>query len=460
MSSDGANSYGWLKIWIRDHPGKAGTLAGWYQQGCGALAAMVTYKLIIKHLTPVDQGIWFAFQGFLGMINLTDFGLSFVLTRQIAYSLHLTQAGGLENTDFVGTRGGWEGVRDVYEVSRRIFHAVSIIAVTILAILYVCISHFGKMAADIDRQVAIVWCLLGTGAICSLQAKASQAVLDGLAKIYVTRFVIGSVQILTGIGVVSVLLLGGHMVAMSVVVCGTAAFQWLCLRHLMWRHEGLRRAGQAALQKGLLSKFFRVAFPMGILNLSSFLVSYVQVPLLAMISGPQIVPPFYLAQKIGQTLNMAVTQLVYPQMPLFTRDLANGARKNAVRRMTRTFVLGTAGAGAANLFFLVATPFIVTLWVGANHYVDGKTLALMSADYFVLGAAVIWAQFVFASGRNPFVLSTVLNGVFNVVLIVLLCPRLGLAGLPMATLCSGLLTNYWFSIFKGVKLLRELRMVK
>lgn len=452
--------YSQVRNWISCHPGKSGTLAGWYQQGCGVLATLCAYPLVIKHLTEVDAGIWFSFQGFLGLINLTDFGLSFVLTRQIAYSLHLSETGGLANADFIGTREGWEGVRDVYEVSRKVFHSVSVIGAVVLACLYVGITHVGKLAVHADRNMLATWCLLGAGAIISLQTKASQAVLDGLAKLYVTRFILGNVQILTGFGVIVALLLGGNMVTMSAVVCGTAAFQWLCFRHLMWRQEGLRRAGRAALPKGLLGRFFRVAFPMGILNLSSFLVSYVQVPLLGMFLGTRLVPPFYLAQKIGQTLNIAVTQFVYPQMPLFTRDLANGARNHAIRRMKRTLVLGTAGAGAANLFFLAATPFIVTLWVGAHRYVDGTTLALMSVDYFVMGASVVWAQFVFAAGRNPFVLSTVLNAVFNLVLIALLCPRLGLAGLPMATLCSGLLTNYWFSIFKGVKLLRELRLAK
>jgi O-antigen/teichoic acid export membrane protein len=452
--------YSQARSWISSHPGKSGTLAGWYQQACGVLATVCAYPLVIKHLTEVDAGIWFSFQGILGLINLTDFGLSFVLTRQIAYSLHLNETGGLANTDFVGTRGGWEGVRDVYEVSRKIFQGVSVIAVMLLAILYCCITHFGKLAAHVDRHMMMAWCLLGAGAVISLQTKASQAVLDGLAKLYVTRVISGNVQILTGFGVIAALLLGGNMVAMSAVVCGTAALQWLCFRHFIWRQEGMRRAAHAPLPKGLLSKFFRVAFPMGILNLSSFLVSSVQVPLLGLFLGPRLVPPFYLAQKIGQTLSIGVTQFVYPQMPLFTRDLANGARTDAIRRMKRTLLLGTAGAGAANLFFLAATPFIVNLWLGAHRYVDATTLSLMSVDYFLLGASVVWAQFVFAAGRNPFVLSTVLNAVINLVLIALLCPRLGLAGIPIASLSSGLLVNYWFTVFKGVDLLKELRLAK
>jgi O-antigen/teichoic acid export membrane protein len=84
----------------------------------------------------------------------------------------------------------------------------------------------------------------------------------------------------------------------------------------------------------------------------------------------------------------------------------------------------------------------------------------MSLDYFFMAASVVWGQFVFAAGRNPFVLSTVLNGILNLALICLLCPQLGLIGIPLATLGSGILINYWYVTFKGVQLLQELQAAK
>src|ERR1700677_627869 len=68
-----------LRRWISSHPGKAGAVAGWYQQACTALVTMVSYPLVIRHLSEANAGIWFSFQGLLAAINLTDFGLSFVL---------------------------------------------------------------------------------------------------------------------------------------------------------------------------------------------------------------------------------------------------------------------------------------------------------------------------------------------------------------------------------------------
>ena len=443
--------------WIASHPGKSGTIAGWYQQGCGAFGQFLTFPLIIHRLSHVDQGIWFAFQVLLGGINLADFGLTFILTRQVAFSLSLREGSTAENTDFIMTHPGWRGVADVLSLSKRIFHVLGLIAAAALAVVYLVVTHFGNMVPNANSKTLAAWCLLGCGTIFSLQAKPAQAVVEGVAKVYLTRFVVGTCQLLTAAGVITCLLAGGGMVAMAGAVAAVMIVQWAALQMIAARQGPLAQFKDAPPSTGLAGKLIRVAVPMGVLNASAFAISYIQVPLLGMVLGPLIVPAFYLAQRIGQTLNLAVTQLVGPQMPLFTRELAAGDTDSSRRRMKRTLFWATLAVAAANVFLLLASPVIVKLWVGPGRYVDATTLALMSLDYLLLGSSVIWAQFVFASGRNPYVYTTTLCAAMNVGLIFLLCPHFGLVGIPLATLTSGLLTNYWYTVFTGMKLMRSLR---
>jgi O-antigen/teichoic acid export membrane protein len=443
--------------WIDSHPGKAGSMGGWYQQACGALAAMISYPLVIKHLTAASAGIWFSFQGILGAINLTDFGLSFVLARQFAYTLHVSDKGGLENTDFIATGSGWEGAAEVYEVSRRFFIWVSLVASVVIIILYFVVMHFGKLAVYRSDQTLIAWGLLGLGTVLSLRAKPSQALIEGCGKVYLARFITGSCQLLSGLAVIGALMMHAGLRTMALSVCGAQAVQWSILRNRALAQGDLRKSRKKKPMGELFGKFFRVAAPMGIMNLSSFLVSSVQVPLLGMVLGPKIVPPFYLAQKIGQMLSLGCMHLVGPQMPLFTRELANAHWAKALHRVRRTVAMASGAAFLANLFFWLGSPIVVTLWLGRNHYIDSGTLGLMSLDYLVLAVGVSWTQFVLAAGRNPFVITTAVSAVANVVLIFLLCPHLGLVGIPLATLSSGLLTNYWYAPFKGMQLMRELQ---
>jgi O-antigen/teichoic acid export membrane protein len=228
------------------------------------------------------------------------------------------------------------------------------------------------------------------------------------------------------------------------------------VRLLVHRQAGRHLAACERPAAGLLRSFGRVAIPMGVLNLSSFCVSSVQVPVLGLLLGPELVPAFYLAQRIGQVLNVGVMQVIFPQLPLFTQHLAAGQWQAARHRMKRTIVWVTGMAVLANLGFYFGSPWFVLLWIGPGRYVTSAVLALMAVDYSLLGAAVVWSHFVLAGGENPFVASTVLSGILNLLLLFLLIPALGMVGIPLASLLAGVAINYWFVPLRGFRLLSGL----
>jgi O-antigen/teichoic acid export membrane protein len=443
------------KRWINDHPGRAGTLAGWYQQGASGVAALLVVPLIVRTLSLTDAGLWFSFQSLLAIINLTDFGLSFVLARQISYSLHARTDVEPMFQDLVETRQGWLGVSDVYQLGRRVFWYASLIAVMILLVLYHLILPLGKLLSNASDQAPMAWYILGGATVLALQAKPHFALIEGVGRVYVTRFVTGTCQLLTGIGIIAVALFGGGLAAMASTVAVVSLLQYAAARYLV-RSVTNRMSKAGTPPTGLLTKLLAIAWPMGILNFSAFLFSSVQVPLLGFLLGPKAVPGFFLAQRIGQVLNQAVMQLVSPQLPLHTQSLAKGQCFVARKRMQRLILMVTGSALAANAFFLFASPAIVNVWVGPNQYVNFSTLQLLSIDYLLLTTSVVWAQFVLASGSNPFVWTTLLAGILNVVFCALLA-HLGTKGIALASLLSGLCTNYWFTTWKGVQMYFNLK---
>jgi len=424
-----------LRDWVKDHPARAGTLAGWYQQGCGVVAALVVVPLVMKLLTKEDAGLWFCFQNLLAIINLTDFGLTFALSRQVSYSMHARSGASEPSSDFIATREGWLGLSDIYRASRLLFWRVGLIAIVLLIALYEAILPFGKLLSHATSETHIAWYLLGVATLLSLQAKPDLAVIEGLAKIHLSRFLTGSIQLLIGAGVISALLFGGRLIAMASVVAALAFVQYAVARHLARRLTSGRLQPAGELPPGLVRRLLKVAAPMGILNVSSFCVSSIQVPLLGFLLGPQVVPGFFLAQRIGQMLNQAVMQVVFPQLPLFTREVALRDGLAAKLRLRRTVAAVTFLAILANFVFYFFSPVFVRFWVGS---------------------AVVWAQFVLAGGSNPFVLSTVLSGIMNLLLNWILVPRFSVLGAAISGLITGLAINYWFVIYRGVHFARQL----
>jgi O-antigen/teichoic acid export membrane protein len=445
--------------WVGSHPAKAASLAGWYQQTCGLLGSFVSVPLILKLLSPQEAGVWFSFQGFLAAVTLTDFGLSFVVARQVAHSLARTSEEALrESSDFVQTSTGWAGVGQIYRAAHGIFLRVNFVALLLIVLVHEAVLPFTKLAQARSVESLLTWYLLGLAALISLQMKLNQAVLDGIGRMYITKIVTGTSSLAMGIASVIALILARSLWTMSLASLAVALLQFSTLRWLLNRAtQGKLRAPGVDLPRHTVRKLWSVAAPLGLVNSAAYCVTSVQVPLVGSILGPAQASPFYLAQRIGQAFAQAAMQLVQPQLPFFTRDIARDDRQTARHRLSRTVTVVTVLVVCGFAAYFLFSPVAVRWWVGPGRYVSRLVLFWTAVDYCLMCSASVWGHFVLASGRNPFVWSTLANGGLNLALLAALCSRLGLVGVPLASLCSGLCTNYWYNPFHGVRLYRKLK---
>lgn len=443
--------------WIDRHPARAGTLAGWYQQASGLVAAALAIPLVIRLLPPSESGLWFFFQSMLGILQLTDFGFTLVLSRQIAFSLTARDPEAGTNTDFLDVRPGWAGISDVYMLTRRIFRWLCGFGFVVSAGLYHAVFPLGRMIEHRNTETLASWYILGLSALLLVQTKPHQALLDGMAKVYLTRMLMGTQQLLSGFGVVAVLMGGGRFVHMSLVVFATAVLYYAATRGCVRWTTGHRLPQPLPLPRNLLFKFLRVSMPLGTLSLSAYMTLSVQVPLVGFLLGSAAVPAYYLAQRVGFVLNQACLQFIYPQLPLFTREI--GARRycEAAHRMRQALLLAGILVVAINVVFYVASPALADWWVGSTRYLAGIPMIVLAMDFCLMHCATVWGHFVLASGSNPFLWSTLISGLLNVGLCLLWGRSFGLLGIASASLAAGLCTNYWYNTRKGWQLLRWLK---
>lgn len=441
--------------WFDAHPGKAGALAGWYQQFASGLITLAMIPLVKHRLSAGNAGLWFSFQNLILIVSLTDFGIGFSVARQVAYSI--SSKANSASGDFVATQPGWAGVSELYAAVRLIFARVIAVELGLLIILHELVLPLGKLGHDRTLSSTFAWYLLGGSAMALTRAKQYQALLDGLGKMHMSRFFAGTQQFVAGIAAITGLLIRPKLVVMALAVFVISVCYLILIRNFLYREANGRLEKIPRPPPGLSKSLVRIAAPMGMINSSAYLVSAVQVPLIGSLLGPSLVTPFYAAQKIGQMLNTVTMQLVAPQMPLFTRALGAQQFRQTAERMIRIIAIGSIFAVIANFLYFFASPLFARWWLGGRSYVDQTTLFILAVDYTLMCCSVIWAQFVLASGRNPFTKTTLLAGLLNIAGCFVLGHTFGIAGIAASGLAAGLLTNYWFAPVKGVQLLSELQ---
>ncbi|MEK7753486.1 MAG: hypothetical protein AAB654_16300, partial [Acidobacteriota bacterium] len=263
-----------IRDWVRAHPTRSASLAGWFQQLAGMFGAFVSIPFVLKYLPPDQAGLWFTFQGFLAAVGWTDFGFSFVTARQVAYSVARTSSQLPEANDFIDTRPGWAGINEVYQASRVLYLRTLPIGFALLVALHELVMPRTRLAGMNSAGLTVSWYLLVIAALLALQSRLNQSVLDGLGLMYVTKAVSGTLLILNGLGTIAALHWFRTLWAASVAVLIVAALQLLVFRTILFRHaKGKLRPTGSPPDKEVLRKLWKVAVPIGIVGSTAYSVS-------------------------------------------------------------------------------------------------------------------------------------------------------------------------------------------
>jgi len=384
------------------------------------------------------------------MLGLADFGFSPAISRQAAYSLGLDATKGPARTsDFVETSAGWLGVSELYASSRVIFWRVTAIAGVVMILLYELVLPHTKLLETRTLQTELVWYALGLSILLNLQTRLSQSFLDGIGFMFLGRLISGSYALLWNIASAIALLFARGLLSMSIAVLVASVIQYVTMHISLSKFAGREIDFTLRASKPLARHLWRVALPFGFVNSGVYLVGAVQIPLLGSILGPAAVSPYYLAARIVQTFGAAIQQITLTQSPFFTQQLAAKNIAPAKHRMNRTIGLGSLLHIVAALFLYFGSPPLVRLWVGSGQYVGNDVLFVVTLNFLIGGLAVVPGHFVLAAGSNPFALTTLIQGALTIAGVVVLCPKIGILGVPLSSLLAGLCTNYWYNPFKA-----------
>ena len=447
-----------LTRWVNSHPARAGAVAGWLQQAVSLLVAILLIPVVTRYLSAEEAGIWFAFQSLMAALSIVDMGFGFAISRQVAFAM----GGGVARAttaedDFIHLAEGGHALKQLNVVVKVLYFRIAFVAAVIACALFEVIAHFGNLIPLVTLEIRICWYILAFSTVVSIKAAGQIAFVNGMGLVYQTRVLTACQLALAGIGaaISAAAGLGLAWMALSFAVSSLAYLvaTTVVLRRLV---PPLGQRLNPDFKKDLVKKLSRVALPIGGVNVFGFFVYGVQAPLLGFLLGPSQVAPFYLAQKIASACTMFTMHMALPRLPLFTRMLGENKATEAAGMMLRTIKQVSFVAGTLAMLFYFSSPALARVLLNAEQFVNNSTLLFMAIDMVLLTFTVTWGYFVLASGRNPFVVSTILTGLTSILLSLWFAPQIGIVGLPLATIFAGLIFNYRVNLMEGIRTLANL----
>jgi len=143
-----------ISEFVRNHPVRAATLAGWIQQAVTGFSAIVVLPILLSSIGAEQTGVWLAFQGFVLLAGLADFGVGLAITRQAAHCLGGQKHQDTRNTDFIPFGSGWDGVRCLSEHAGPVYRITSFVALAIGVALFDLVIRHTRLMDGIEATSA------------------------------------------------------------------------------------------------------------------------------------------------------------------------------------------------------------------------------------------------------------------------------------------------------------------
>ena len=402
-----------------------------------AVAVLTPY--IIGRIGKDDFGLWSLVISTLGFLSLLDLGFG---TGVVKYVAQCSATGAVERRN---------RVLSTLSLVYLLVSLASAVCILLLAIFFN--GMFGIPAAQQGKSTALLWILAVRFVLLALPLSLFRNALYGEQKVYL----INALQIVS-----TVLYAGGTWVVLQRGY-GVVALAWVNLAAMLVEYFGYAwcayakmpdlRISAGLIDKSILKEVASFSSAQFIINIAALILlrtDPIIVKAFLPLSGVAI---YAVALKIAENAYLLAKQFTNLLGPL-AAQLKENAEEQKIRFI---FVNCTKFAMAPSVMLTVAMYIFgretLVFWVGPD-FAPGGVVLMVLLTAMALGMAELTSSAVLSMTGHHRITAWAAGAevVLNVGLSVLLARPLGLAGIAVGTLASGVLVGIFYTVRKTCEL--------
>jgi O-antigen/teichoic acid export membrane protein len=395
-----------------------GLTLGYANQALVTLVGLWLTAFLLRMLGSRDYGLWLVATQMLGYLMLSDLGVVALLPRETAYATG--RAGGSHDTPELPLLVGQTARLVVWQLP-----FVTLAAVLVWLFL-------PKEWQPLRGPLAVVFMVF----VATSPARVLSGLLLGLQDLTF----LGTAQMgiwLASTATTLLLALGGY--GLYALIMGWAVMQFLGPA-LWWRRLRTRfpralpdRIPQItwAQARSFLSKSAWVS----VAQVASVLLDGSDVLIIGTVLGPAAAVPYYCTEKLVAVLGNQPQVMMQSASPALSELRTGEPPERLLRACTALTEAMLMVSGAVACVVIAVNQGFVRWWVGGGQY-GGLTLTVVLVAMMLLrhwNTTAVYAVFAFGHQRRLSI-TALLEGLLTVAAAIVLIPRLGVIGAPLASL--------------------------
>lgn len=425
-------------------------VASWVSRLVTITLTLVLIPFLFRFLGQEELGLWFLLGQSGAFIALMDLGITPTLTRRIA--LARGKSGSDPGAELSAeTRAE---IADLIASGRRIYRWLTL---GVFAVAWTTGLLFidAILIETLDPvSVWAAWTLMCLSHAIGVWAGLWRCLLQGVGLVGMDTLVNTGVNILTLCLQIAVVLAGGGLLALALVAALGALATRLSSYWLIRRHAPQLLALRGRWRDDLVRDMAGPALRAWLTGFGGFLVLKTDQYFIAWFEGAAEIPAYHAAYQLVSNLYMIATAASLVSIT-FVSHLWQAGELAGVHRLVRRnlrFGLGMMVCGVAGL--LLIGKELIELWLGPGHFIGYPVLTVFCLLLTLEAHHVTLIRASRATEHEVYWIPYLAAGVLNLVFTWMLVGPLGLLGVALGTMLAQLLTNNWYTSYRGLKRLR------
>lgn len=380
----------------------------------------------VVHCLGAEQyGLWALANAFVGYYSILDLGLSG------AVFTHMSHA--------IGARDYQTGT-DIYGTGLSIFSGLGAVLVVITLCICAAVLLFHP---NHGIALALVILIIGFQTSVSFPMRAPFGVLNAGSHFEITSSLFILTAILRTVGTVLILRAGQGVLGLAVInlLAWIPGYVLVCLA-VRWRYPFIRGRILGKWHRGTARKLFTFGIPVLVGQISDRIRLQTDTIVVSFFLGLSAVTHYNIATTLAMYYMDGITAIIGVLMPVLTMQM--GARDEAgMRRSIFTGTrLGICSGGFALFGLVVWGKAFINCWMG-HAYVDAyPVLVILSIAMFLEMWQSTTVNALYATlHQKTYAKVNLSEALANLVLSLMLAPRLGMIGIALGTLIPSIVVR-------------------
>ena len=425
---------------------KFGIFSDWLRQIVLVSIGILTMPIYFRFMPKEEVGIWMLLLGTEIFIELSNFGFTPILSRQIAFEI------GQKNKRDQDTA---LQTSHLYRISQR----VSLFSGIIVLVGFLGFGSFFFLRMQIDplllKKSLIALAFFSVGQAVRASFKYVTTALDGHGEVGWHNWILVIERIFSLCIGILFLYLGYGIVGLSVVwiirvtigsILGVACVKW--------------RIPEKYLQKQKIkaidiSPYLQPSLDWFLMGFGAFLTLNTDQYFISLFMGPSALPDYAATFRlviIIATFSGTISNISMPFVSRMSSAMEyDGVKKLLMVNVTFSMALYFTGA----MVIAIYCDTIVRIWLGLGHFIGWAVVWVFCIMRAMENHIVAFARIALSVDTKPiWGKMALLSGSLNLVLTLIGVKYFGLLGVALGTLITQLLTSNWYAVWRTLSVMK------